>query len=95
MGMAVVVGMAVAMAVVLIDDLERAILAKACAIAVRITLQTFLGAHAFHVVMMALLHCAHFRFKAQNCCAVFAHLAIHGDVAGDDLFDAFDKGFDN
>ena len=37
---------------------------------------------------------AHFRFKAQHLRAVFAHLAIHGDVAGNNLLNALDEGFD-
>ena len=38
-------------------------------------------ARTFRMMMMAFLHRAHFCFKTQNSRTIFAHLAIHGDVA--------------
>ena len=49
------------------------------------------GANALNVVMVAFLHGANISLEPQNLCAVFAHLAVHGDVAGDDLLDALDE----
>src|SRR5436190_2047052 len=54
-----------------------------------------LGADPFHMVMVAFLHGAHIGLEAQHGAAVFAHLAIHGDVSGEDLLRAFDEGVDH
>ena len=53
------------------------------------------GVDAFHMMVMAFLHRAHIGLEAQNGRAVFAHLAVHGDVAGEDLLHALDEGVDH
>ena len=40
------------------------------------------GIEAFNMMMVAFLRGPHFGFKAQHGRAIFAHLAIHCDVAG-------------
>ena len=40
------------------------------------------------MMMVALLDSAHFRLEAKNLAPVLAHLAVHGDVAGENLVDA-------
>ena len=54
-----------------------------------------LGVDSLHMVVVAFLDCTHISLKAQNCAAVLAHLAIHGDVAGQDLLDAFHECVDH
>ena len=46
------------------------------------------SAGAFDMMVMALLRGSNFGLEAQDLRAVFAHLAVHGDVAGEDLIDA-------
>ena len=53
------------------------------------------GADPFHVMVVAFLHRAHFGLEAQHLGAVLAELAVHGDVAGDDLFEALDECVDH
>ncbi len=57
------------------------VLAKACAVSRGVTILAFSCTHAFDMMMMALLHRADFRFKAQHLRAIFAHLAIHRRLA--------------
>ena len=82
MGVAIVMGMIVAMFMVMmmrvVHNFKRA-----------------LGVDAFHMVVMAFLHGAHIGLEAQYGAAVFAHLAVHGDVANKDLLHAFDEGVDH
>jgi hypothetical protein len=47
------------------------------------------------VVVMTFLNGADFSLKAEYLCPVFAHLAVHGDVTGQDLVNALRKRGDN
>ncbi len=47
------------------------------------------------MVVVALLNGAGFRLEAQHLGAVLAHLAVHGDVARQDLLNALHEGFDH
>src|SRR5688500_14692623 len=51
-----------------------------------------LGVDALHMVMVAFLHGTHIGFEAQHGGAVFADLAVHGDVADEALLHALDEG---
>ena len=53
------------------------------------------GANALYVVMVTFLHGANISLEPQNLCAIFAHLAVHGDVTSQDLVNALGKGGDN
>src|SRR5689334_474809 len=70
------------------------IMAVFMAVMVRVVhnLERALGVDAFDMVVVAFLHGAHLGFEPQHGRAVFAHLAVHGDIAGENLLDALDEG---
>ena len=75
-------------------ELERPRLASPGAMAVTVR-AICRCADAFNVMVVALLNRADIGLKTQNLCSVFAHLAIHGDVAGEDLLNALHESFND